>query len=136
MTEVKTFAIDALERAGKSIGQGVVAGLALVLPSVDGAHLMSGSWWAQVLVAAGVGGVMGLASLVTSIGSAARTGTASLSRTVAGTVVVAAAQWTDEQIAAASTELLHPAANPVPVTTPAEAAPVAPDTAPEPAPVA
>jgi hypothetical protein len=80
---LKTFALDAVERAGKSFLQGAAGGAALVLSSVDAGHLTSAAWWQQLLVSAGVGGFMAVSSVLTSVASAAKTGTASLSRTVA-----------------------------------------------------
>lgn len=87
MSDVKVFALDTVERAVKTIVQGAAGGAVLVLSTVDGSHVASVAWWQQVLLAAAAGGVSGLVSVLSSIGSAVKTGTASLSRTVAATAV-------------------------------------------------
>lgn len=82
-----TFAIDLAERAAKTFIQGALGASALILVTVDGTSVVSASWWAQVGSAALVGGVASVASLVTNVGAGLKTGTASLSRTVASAAV-------------------------------------------------
>jgi hypothetical protein len=108
---VQTFTLDTLERAGKSVLQGALVAAALLLSSVDAAHVASATWWAQVGTAAGVGGTMGLASVIMSVFSGAKTGTASLSKTVAETAVPSSGS--DASVPVVDPLAIAPAAPPV-----------------------
>lgn len=90
LNATQTFAIDLAERAVKTFIQGALGASALILITVDGSHVASASWWQQVGSAALVGGVAATASLITNVLAGLKTGTASLSTTVAQTAVPAA----------------------------------------------
>lgn len=102
LNATQTFAIDLAERAGKTFIQGALGAATLILITVDGSHVTSASWWQQVGSAALVGGVAATTSLITNVLAGLKTGTASLSTTVAQTAVTPA-QTSDADAGLAAT---------------------------------
>lgn len=90
----ETFAIDLAERAVKTFLQGALGAAALILITVDAKHAIDAAWWVQVGSAALVGGISSVASMVTSVLASLKTGTASLSTTVAQSAVLRGNQAT------------------------------------------
>lgn len=87
-TRAKAYLIDLGERAGKSFAQGAaVVLLAKWSILIDAAGVGNWSVVKTVLGAAAGGGLVALGSVITSVLSAIKTGTASASRVVAETAV-------------------------------------------------
>lgn len=83
----KAYALDLAERAVKTFGQAFIG--AIVASYVAGSitDIADVNAWKKVAASAVVAGLSAVVSLITSALSAAKTGTASLSRTVAETSV-------------------------------------------------
>lgn len=88
LATARTFAVDLLERALNSAWQGAAAGLAPVILAADTTNAISAAWWQQALTVAGMGAVAGVLSLAKGLAAGAKTGTGSLSSSVAQTAVV------------------------------------------------
>lgn len=111
-SSAQVLAIDIAERAGKSFGQGAAAVAAPVLLAANASTVLNASWWQQLGTIILVGGLTGIGSVLTSIASAVKTGTASASKVVAQSTPLAVDADTAGSHAAAP--------DPAPVDPPAE----------------
>lgn len=89
MNVSKAFAVDTLERFLKTFLQAFAASLVVAWSgsSLDVQHLNDWSAWQKILVPAVVAGLAAVGSLLTSLLSGLKTGTASASPSVAATAV-------------------------------------------------
>lgn len=95
ISATRTFAIDLAERAANAAWQGAAGAAAPVLIAANATSIAHASWWEQVAAIAVAGAVSAVGSLAKGVTAGLKTGTASLSQTVAETAVTPGAHAAD-----------------------------------------
>ena len=110
--DIRPFVLDLAERAASAAWQGAAGAAVPILLAVDSQHVVSAAWWQQIGAITLAGAVSAIGSLLKGIRAGVKTGTASLSATVAQTAVVSGAHATDTP--RASLSLADPPFTPTP----------------------
>jgi hypothetical protein len=94
----RVFVLDLAERAGNAAWQGAAGAAGPILIAANATDIAHAAWWQQLLGVAAAGALSGVGSLIKGVRAGLKTGTASLSPTVAQTAVLPGAHATDSQL--------------------------------------
>lgn len=108
----RTFALDVAERAANAAWQGAAGAAGPILIAANATDVARAAWWLQALAIAAAGAVSALGSLAKGVAAGVKTGTASLSTTVAQTAVLPGAHASDYPNSVATTSSAELGAQP------------------------